>query len=343
MKNKYYAIFGVLFLLLSLGGAIYLSFQNADTRNKATANDKCQANQQICQTNNAGNNTGYLCKCITELDPNDWNCATQDLKECPTDGGGADPNKFYCDPINKVKISGRCLVADTGFKISVAYKYKCADKFNMGNGCQEGETVLRDVGSACFDNNFCGTQQIDLQDQKSCFMSVEDHNCDVKPTNTKTPTPTPTNTTIPTPTPTGTVVTPTPTNTPTNTPTATPTPTGTVVTPTPTNTSAPTATPTPPVIVYLGCGYTPCDSTGKICNSGLTCITANNSNQYCSKPELTEACKVNPGYTGCCTTPLAEGPTPTRIVLPVSGFNFPIQALTIIGGITTLLGFLILL
>jgi len=342
MKNKYYAIFGVLFLLLSLGGAIYLSFQNADTRNKATGNDKCQANQQICQTNNAGKNTGYLCKCITDLDPNDWNCATQDLKECPTEGGGVDPNNFYCDPATKVKISGRCLVADAGSKISVAYKYKCADKFNMNNGCQENETVLRNVGSACFDNNFCGTQQIDLQNQSSCFMSVEDRNCitPTKPVSTNTPTPTRTNT--PSPTPTGTVVTPTPTNT------NTPTPTGTVVTPTPTNTNTPTptgtvVTPTPPVISYLGCGYTPCDSTGKICNSGLSCITTNNSNQYCSKPELIEQCKVNPGYAGCCTVPNTQGPSPTRIVLPVSGVNFPVQALTIIGGITTLLGFLILL
>jgi hypothetical protein len=36
-------------------------------------------------------------------------------------------------------------------------------------------------------------------------------------------------------------------------------------------------------------------------------------------------------------------PTPTRIVLPQSGFDFPSQALTILGTIVTLVGFLILL
>jgi hypothetical protein len=40
---------------------------------------------------------------------------------------------------------------------------------------------------------------------------------------------------------------------------------------------------------------------------------------------------------------IAEGPSPTRIVLPNSGVEFPIQALTVIGIITTLLGYLILL
>jgi hypothetical protein len=145
MKNKHYAIFGIFFLLLSLGGAIYLSFQNADNRNMAKnmvcadigdpkarqacadahggdmnalinpddegpdipmPGDKCKSGQTSCQENSSGKNTGYLCKCLIVLDPNDWQCTTQDLKKCPTDSGGVDPNKFSCTE-KGLSISGR--------------------------------------------------------------------------------------------------------------------------------------------------------------------------------------------------------------------------------------------
>ena len=112
-----------------------------------------------------------------------------------------------------------------------------------------------------------------------------------------------------TPTPTRT---PTPTQTPTDTPTPTMTPTGTQApTETPTSTPTPTETPIPT--------NTP---TGVI-------IPTNTPTDI---PIPTET----PVY-------IAEGPSPTRIVLPNSGVEFPIQALTVIGIITTLLGYLILL
>jgi hypothetical protein len=40
---------------------------------------------------------------------------------------------------------------------------------------------------------------------------------------------------------------------------------------------------------------------------------------------------------------IVESPSPTRILLPAAGINFPSQALTLLGGIVILLGFLILL
>jgi len=259
--------------------------------------DKCQAGQTSCQQNSSGKNTGYNCTCVTTLDPNDWQCTTQDLKTCPTEGG-VDPNAGYCDPINKVKIVGRCLKADAGSKISVAYKYKCKDQFtDMAGGCQQNETVVRNTSSVCFDDNFCGTQQIDLQNAGSCFISVADKTgCKtIPPKATLTPKPTstlkPTNTPTPTRTPTT-----TPTVKPTSTPTGTPAPTSSP-TSTPTGTPAPTSTPT-------------------------------------------ETPKIIPTST---PKPIAEGPSPTRIVLPQSGVEFPAQMLSVVGVIITLFGFLILL
>lgn len=122
----------------------------------------------------------------------------------------------------------------------------------------------------------------------------------------KTPTDTPTDTPrSPTNTPT---LTPRPTATSTPRPTATPTP-GPSSTPTPTN--LPTSTPTP--------GPTSTPTPG---------------------PTSTP---VPPTNTPVPTDVITQGPSPTRIILPESGIEFPSQLLTIIGGIITLLGFLILL
>ena len=94
-----------------------------------------------------------------------------------------------------------------------------------------------------------------------------------------------------------------PTNTPKPTATSTPTPTATG-TPKPTNTPTPTSTPTPTA-------------------TGTPQPIATNT------PTPTEV--------------IAQGPSPTRIILLESGVEFPSQILTIFGGIITLLGFLILL
>ena len=142
--------------------------------------------------------------------------------------------------------------------------------------------------------------------------------------------------------------TPTATNTPkpsstikpSSTPTSTPKPTNT---PTATNTPRPTATPTYSASInYLTCGQSTCSSSSP-CTSGLVCVKANNGDFYCSKSDYQTYCQSNPGYQSCCTAPLAEGPSPTRIILPSAGIDFPLKGMAIIGSILSLLGILILL
>jgi len=52
---------------------------------------------------------------------------------------------------------------------------------------------------------------------------------------------------------------------------------------------------------------------------------------------------TNPSPFSAVSLSEDNGPSPTRILLPLAGFDFPFQALTLLGGIVTLLGFLILL
>ena len=340
-----YKFFSILFLLFSLVGSVYLVKLRQDLRNQAVGNgecackdiktgvatsgqckndgscvcpagtnpgtnkcvkgpagdvpsvdDKCVSGQTVCQKNSSGKNTGYLCKCLVTLDPNDWQCTTQDLKTCPAEGGVA-PNAGYCDPTNKVKIEGRCLKSDPGYSMSVVYKYTCPNKFSdLGGGCQQNEKIVRNTSSVCFESNFCGAQQIDMQGG-SCFISVVDYSgCQsVSPTISKKPTNTPSPTVKPTIKPTITI-----------TPTISRTPTLTF-TPTPT-TIVPTLTQTPTISV----------------------TTANTPT-------------VTPTNKTLSSTPTMEAVSPTRIILPSAGVEFPIQAVTVIGIITTLLGFLILL
>jgi len=50
-----------------------------------------------------------------------------------------------------------------------------------------------------------------------------------------------------------------------------------------------------------------------------------------------------PTNTPIPTEIIEQSPTPTRIILPKAGIEFPSQVIVVIGGIVTLLGFLILL
>lgn len=296
---KKYGILSILFLLLSLMGGIFLVKNKQDNRNQAIDDNKiCSPGQQSCQENPQGKNTGFMCKCFTDMDPNVWRCNTQDLTNCPTDSGSTDAPwgsyKVGCvvngDKVGEV--TGRCITAIAGKKLPQMWKYTCPGRKDILGGCQENEQVIpAGSSSVCFENNFCGSQQIDSDVWETCFISVVD-SCATSPT---TPPRSPTNTPIPTSTP-----------RPTNTPTPTPGPSST---PTPTNTPGPTSTPTP------GPSSTP----------GPT-----------STP-------VPPTNTPIPTDVIAKGPSPTRIILPESGIEFPSQILTIIGGIVTLLGFLILL
>jgi hypothetical protein len=335
---KKFRILSILFFLFSLAGAVFLVKNEQDTRNKAASGDKCTGGKEVCQENKQGKNTGFLCKCLEILDPNDWQCTTKDTKKCPTDSGDTDPGAGTCGGGVGV-IQGRCIKAVSGKSLPQMWKYKCPGKKDLSGGCQENEQVVpAGSSSVCFDSNYCGVQQIDSDVWSDCFISVVDTaGCDTKPT---TPPNTPTNTPTPTVKPTNT---PTPTVTPraTSTPklTATPTPTNTPTpTPGPTSTPGPSSTPTP--APPNSCGGT-CGSNTN-CGSDLFCHDGYCRNASC--PDQTNCiCQQSPTSTPVPTEYIAEGPSPTRIILPQSGVEFPSQMLTIFGGIVTLLGFLILL
>lgn len=419
MKNKYYAIFGVVFLLLSLAGAFYLVTQNAENRGLANLTyDQRREAEEIAKLEkkvkdaeenpNIGDSAAAQRALeaaqaaleaakkaqgsVVGTDPN--NCSRPNIW-CAGCGGFCSDGSQTCDSAIYAKCGempqrGGNYVLKPSTGCSGTYYYECtctAGSYCFDRGTYGGMEQCTNAGGLCdvakitapvaggapagttntyycpgqfigeagasqscttlpkadFNINcYCGTIQVDtvgggFKSQSMKCGCTKDVIAQVLPTNIPV---------IPTATPTRTIPTPTGTYIPTNTPipTITPIPTNTLV---PTNTPVPTATPTPAI---FGCGYTPCDDNNNRCSSGLTCITANNNNRYCSQPQYTNTCKTNPGYTGCCTAPIvpttpvyAQGPSPTRIILPVSGFEFPSQALTIIGGIATLLGFLILL
>jgi len=170
--------------------------------------------------------------------------------------------------------------------------------------CWKNTVVVRDGSSLCLQKNYCGSQQLDIYYPNGGSCWVDYWDYSCEePTATPIP---PTSTPVPptnTPNPIATK-TPKPTATSTPKPTATGTPKPTN-TPTPTSTPAPTATGTP-------------------------------------QPTATST-PIPPTSTPNPTQVITEGPSPTRIVLPESGIEFPSQILTLVGGIITLLGFLILL
>jgi len=377
MKNKYYAIFGVLFLLLSLVGAIYLSFQNADSRKKATnkicadiGNPKAR---RACADANGGdmnapikgaNETLKLsqAECGKNGNPGAWcdacggfctsmktmTCNAAGIKKCneyPVFGstyvrGGDASHPYKCNCNGKTygfDTPGVCTFSGgvatqvttnmpAGSPNYSQYQGRDADGLcniltftpvttYMPSGFQNGfwcPNQFDNLAAGCqkepipanFNYNcFCGTIQIDTAGSGFKEQTMK-CNCDKPEKPTRTPTPTG----KPTNTPTG-----------TRTPTRTPTPTFIIITdtpaPTPTGTYIPTDTPVPT--------NTPIPT--------ATSIPTPTPTSVWSSP------------TPSPTSNIAQGPSPTRIILPISGVEFPSQALTIIGGIATLLGFLILL
>lgn len=251
-------------------------------------------------------------------------------------------------------------------------------KFTCPNGCpvttEQGVTAGR-----CYENRQESTGPISLNgacgqvdalsgDADGTFCGTTEYNCTGpclrQPTSppAATSTPIPTATRIPSATPTGTRV-PTLTPTATRVPSSTPTPTrGPTSTPGPSQT--PTSTPRPTSTPHsLSCGDTTCNQENHQCQEGLVCLTLSNGSYRCTMPEYQDACYANPSTSSCCQAPapttttrptstpkptstpvyIAQGPTPTRIVLPNAGFDLPIKGLTIVGTIVTLLGLLILL
>lgn len=138
----------------------------------------------------------------------------------------------------------------------------------------------------------------------------------------------------------------------------------------PTNTPNPTNTPVPPTGTPNSCNGT-CGSDGN-CQSGLTCYLGfcrnpnNPSDSGCNNKGEPNSCNGtcgsdtncksglvcssgycrnpnNPTNVNCQEKTVAKGPTPTRIILPVSGNTTPLTGITIVGSIVTLLGILLIL
>jgi len=211
---------------------------------------------------------------------------------------------------------------------------KCPNEWH--SSCWNSDTVTGT--SLCMDRYFCGSQQLDVYPvgESPCSVDYWDRSCDVTPINTPVPptnTPTPTNTPVPTAT-----NTPIPTNTRTPTATNTPVPTATnTPRPTATNTPRPTATNTPRPTA-TGTPQPTATGTPQPTATGTPQPTATGTPQ----PTATNT-PVPPTSSPIPTQVIAEGPSPTRIILPESGVEFPSQILILVGGIITFLGFLILL
>lgn len=359
MKNKYYAIFGVAFLLLSLAGAIYLSFQNADTQKKAT-NKICAdigdpKARQACADANGGdmnapiegtNETLKLSQseCGKNGNPGAWcdacggfctsmktmTCDQAGIKKCneyPVHGSTVTGVGSDCAP----PAGGQsCTCGSTNTKVCFINTGKCTTPQNDGLcdvwkliGSPQTTEELNGKTSTVGDTIYYCKDRFLVENNNSCNTPAPANfniNCycgtiQVDRGNGFTTESMSCNCDKPekptrTPTPTN-----KPTNTPTGTrtPTRTPTPTFIIITdtpaPTPTGTYIPTDTPVPT----------------------NTPVPTSTPTGVWSSP------------TPSPTTNIAEGPSPTRIILPISGVEFPAQALTIIGGIATLLGFLILL
>ncbi len=329
-----YLVLSLLLIISSIFGGTYLVKQTQDTRRQATDESCTPIGKELCQENTQGKNTGFLCTCTAwsqyETTYGYWDCETKNLNECPTESGGTDPTIFTCTEAN-ARIEGRCLKAVSG-TLSVVNLYQCPNKFDTSGGCQDTVQTFRNVTEVCFESNFCGVQQIDYT--SNCFMSTVDDICltpspTIRPSNTPTPTTRPSNT----PTPTRIISnTPTPTRIISNTPTLTPRPTNT-----------PTNTPTPTRIISNTPTLTPNPS------FTLTPTTKpTNTPTNTPKPTNTPTTRIVSGTpvptnTLVPTLVIAQGPSPTRIVLPEAGIDFPAKTLSIVGIIVTLLGFLILL
>ena len=365
-----YQILTVVFLVLSLTGTLFLVKLNQDNRNRATptynnyedcrkekgkvfcdnlfglstptgANEELKLSYTECGKNG---NPGAWCDacggfCISMKS---LTCDQAGIKKCgeyPVHGstvtgvGSCTPpsggqscvcsgtnvcfiNKGQCDNANH---DGLCAVWEligspkTNEELKKSSTttektvYYCKDRFLIenNNSCNTPAPANFDV--SCY----CGTIQID----RGNGFTTESMKCGCSPTPrpTRIPTSTPKPTSTPRPT-----RTPAPTRTPIPTRTSTPTLT-------PTGTRIPTSIPTYPPTETPTSTQTP---------TGTQAPTNTPTNT--PVPTDTPVPTATPVYT-------AQGPSPTRIILPNSGFDFPIQALSVVGVITTLLGLLILL
>lgn len=340
-----YSLLSLLLLTSSLFGALFLVNQTQDIRNRAE--ESCRpVGAESCQENSSGGNTGYLCKCTAwsewEQSYGYWDCNTENTTKCPTTSGPPAPsgsitcrrdNPSLCPNTHSSNPNFEAMVGMyVGFPDSCNFYDACGTPLTEGQSCV-GLSRLSDgepyngafVGCSGLKNCFC---DLDFSGTVRCLDDVNNDSCGARAV-TATPTrPPATATTRPSPTPTTRPsVTPTtrPSATPTIRPSSTPTPT-TKPSSTPTPTNTPTTTPQPTAT------STPLPTATMTPNPSAT-----------TTPQPTATNTPLPTSTIVPTQVIAQGPSPTQIILPQAGLDFPVKTLAIIGTIVSLLGFLILL
>ena len=337
--SKLYPSLSIVFMILAIVGGMVLLKQSQDLRNLATdlreaslypsvtpevtaaqckgANQACSSDSECCNSGSVGGFT-----CVAAAGQSRTCQQASDTYSCP----GSTCSRYdgyHCSALTNGQCTGTNNRATNlgSWAAAVAYANGCgqADTVCAG-GSREGQTC---GGFQVFNNN-CGTQTIT---NPPAATPTTPQTVTITPTATVTPTgtrtPTATNTPIPT-----TTSTPSPTSTSTPQPTSTTVPTATA-TPQPTDTPVPTATATPQP-------------------TGTTAPTATATPQPTSTTVPTSVPTSTTSSVQATSTPgsssnLAEGPSPTRIVLPNAGVDFPLTGLTIVGAIITLLGLLVLL
>ena len=351
-----YQILSIIFLLLTLFGAVYLVKLKQDNRNIAAGNVICKVDHpEICPGVPNSRPEYNAMVGMIEGDPN--SCTWRDAC-APHVNPGQSCTGSYTDIGNQlIRLSyGE---SNNGSFVGCSSSNQndncfCPQNVNQGVAFSSGNaSCMADAGA-----DSCAARQVIIPTNTPTATptNVPPTNTPttIPPTNTPTRTPTPippTNTPTRTPTPTATR-TPTPippTNTPTRTPTptATRTPTPTVPTSTPTRTPTPTQTPTGTLTPTNTPTRTPTPT-----QTPTGTLTPTNTPTRTPTPTQTPTGTLTPTAIPTNTptnrptnTPvfIAQVPSPTRIILPQTAFEFPIQALTIMGTVITLLGLLILL
>lgn len=339
--KKYYPVLSIVFLLLSLVGGIFLVKQRQEVRRQAAG---------------VGPH-GYW------FSPDDGGKTSSSSGHRAWGHYGCESPDRFCGPVENqpfYRLLVRCSNPND--------RNSCGHARDREVAKENTTLTINSEGLGDFDWNYsiqeCGRYQFDIcpgtypadgtvcRDPVFGYQFIRDADCATEtPTPTITPSPTtppPTNTPTSTITPTGTQPpTQTPTQTPTATKTPTTTPTGTfpptetptrtpTLTQTPSPTSSPTNSPSPtntqtPTVTPTGT-YPP---TNTPTNTSTPTNTNTPTNTTTPRPSSTPKPTNTP-------KPLAIEPTPTRIILPSAGIDFPAKGLAIVGTIVTLLGFLVL-
>ncbi len=357
--NKYYPILSLIFFLLSIVGGLVLVRQREILQNKANSpctdgyvactgsggcsglkyvNSQCQETACSCSSTSGGNKGGTTCNksscgaCqipdgATSYDRNSNTCyicrGNMSGNGTFEVGGGCGPNSTGSYQTNgstgaiiSTPVPSKTSTSSSPIPNPAAAGWQCQVCDCSTGGWVNGQCTRCGGMVPCSSVSAVSCGQIDAcppgQPSSQCGAAAENrqigNNCSGT-TQTQTsllPTKIPA-----TATPTKIAIS-TATPTPTRIPSLTSTPT---LTPSPTTTPAPTSTPTP----------TP-----------TTAPALTPTNIPTTTPTLTS----QPTAT---LQPLAQGPSPTRIILPNAGVDFPLKGLTVAGAIVTLLGLLVLL